>query len=436
VVGAAYCGRTVGRAEREHAYVTNTPLVTKPLLLSLATIVNGTAALLLCISALLSRFSNCRTPRVVWGPTPLKPISLNSRALKLVGIKSWTSVDALYPINRAEDFDEYLAEFSTSVPYMGMEVGRYVRFHSLLHRFNIFVTCFDGGFLRDTRLRFLEHIFLRLGKKKLIVWPYGSDTYVPSRMQDLPFRDGLLADYPMLAQTESSTLQQIEYFCKYADFVVGNVPHDEALPRKNAVTIACYGVDTEEWAPNPCFRHIGDGTRATPPVKIFHCPNHRNVKGTAHFVAAYEALRRAGLHVELEIVEKVTNDEIRLRMQTADIVAAQCLYGYAATELEAMSLAKPVLSNLENKCYYEALRQQSFLRFCPIVSVTPETLPVALRQLVLDPARRAALGAKGREYVQQFHSLPAQAKFWQSVIAYVSGKTTGAAMQRWWEAGY
>jgi len=298
----------------------------------------------------------------------------------------------------------------------------------------MFITCFDGGFLRDTNLRFLEHIFLRLGKKKLLVWPYGSDTFVPSRMQDPVFRDGLLADYPMLAQTEQPTLQQIQYFCQHADFVIGNVPHDEALARKDVVTIACYCVDTEEWAPASDFRHIGDGTKSKPPVKIFHCPNHRNVKGTAHFIAACEALRREGLNMKLEVVEKVTNDEIRVRMQTADIVAAQCLYGYASTELEAMSLGKPVLSNLENRYYYGVLRQQSFLRFCPIVSVTPETLRAALRKLVLDPALRAQLGAQGRKYAEQFHSLPAQAQFWQAVISCVFGDTSGPEVQRWWES--
>lgn len=398
-------------------------------------LVDGSAAVFLCLSALWSRCGHFHTPRVVWGPTPLKPIAWNSRALRRVGIPSWTSVDTFYPINRADDFDEYLDSFWLPGSYIGWVLRgnrRYIRFHSLLHRCNVFITCFDGGFLRDTNLRFLEHVFLRLGKKKLLVWPYGADTYVPSRMRDPLFRDGLLADYPRLAQTEQHTLQQIQYFCQHADFVVGNVPHDEALERKDVLTIACYCVDTEEWFPAPDFRHIGDGTKSKPPVKIFHCPNHRNVKGTAHFVTAYEALRREGLNVALEVVEKVTNDEIRVRMQTADIVAAQCLYGYASTELEAMSLGKPVLSNLEGYDY-GVLRQQSFLRFCPIVSVTPATLRTTLRQLVLDPVWRAQLGAQGREYVQQFHSLPAQAKFWHAVISYTFGATAGPELQRWWE---
>src|SRR5260370_31447889 len=128
-------------------------------------LVEGIAAVVLCLSALLSRFGNFHKPRVVWGPTPLKPIAWNSRALRRVGIESWTSVDTFYPINRAEDFDEYLESFWLPVSYLGW-VRRYVRFHSLLQRCNVFITCFDGGFLRDTNLRFLEHIFLRLGNKK------------------------------------------------------------------------------------------------------------------------------------------------------------------------------------------------------------------------------------------------------------------------------
>ena len=404
-------------------------------------LLDGFAAVLLCLSALWSRRAQARTPQVIWGPTPLKPIAWNSRALRQAGIASWTSVDTLYPINRVEDFDEYLDNFVPSVPFLGMTlgragryIGRYVRFHSLLHRCNVFITCFDGGFLRSTNLRFLEHVFLRLGKKKLIVWPYGADSYVPSRMRDAPYRDGLLADYPQLAQIERHTLRQLRYFSKHADFIVGNVPHDEALARKDVLTIACYCLDTGEWSPASDFRHSGDGTRAKPSVRIFHCPNHRNVKGTAYFVAASEALRREGFNVELDSAEQVSNDEIRVRMQTADIVAAQCLYGYASTELEAMSLAKPVLSNLENPYYYDRLRQQSFFRFCPVVSVTPETLQMALRQLVLDPSLRAQLGAQGRQYVEQFHSLPAQAKFWQDVITCAWDNTAVTDIQYWWKA--
>ena len=404
----------------------------KPALPWLMLPIDAIAALLLLLAAYRSRATVSDALSVVWGPTPLKPISFNSKALNRAGVRSCTSVNELYAINRIEDFDEYLQSFSLQVPHMGAIVGRYLRFASLLRRFKIFITCFDGGFLSGTNLRFFEHIYLTLGKKKLIVWPYGADTYVPSTMNDQLFRDGLLADYPDLAKTEKRTIRQIGYFSKHADVVIGNVPHDEAVPRKDVLTIACYCVDTDEWSPDPTFHHVGDGSASKPPVRIFHCPNHRNVKGTPHLLAAFESLRRQGLNVELEIVEHASNQEVRARMREADIVAAQFLYGYASTELEAMSLAKPVLSNLENKQYYEDLRNRTFLRFCPIVSVTPQTLEAALRRLVLDPTQRLALGGRGREYVQQFHSLPAQGGFWVQVLAYSFGNITASELQRWW----
>ena len=404
----------------------------KPVLRWLTLPLDAIAAPLLFIAAFRSRAAVSEALSVVWGPTPLKPISFNSRALNKAGVKSATSVDGLYAINRAEDFDEYLQSFSLSLPYFGVIIGRYLRFASLLQRFNVVITCFDGGFLSGTNLRFLEHRYLKLGKKKLIVWPYGADTYIPSAMNDKLFRDGLLADYPGLACTETRTMRQIRYFSEHADVVIANVPHDEAVPRKDVLTIACYCVDTDEWSPDPLFRHLGDGSTSKPPVRIFHCPNHRNVKGTRYLIAAFENLRRQGLNVELEILERVSNEKIRASMRQADIVAAQFLYGYASTEIEAMSLAKPVLSNLENKQYYETLRSNSFLQSCPIVSVTPQMLEAALRRLILDPSQRMTVGARGREYVQQFHSFPAQGRFWRQVLAYSFGEITAYALQEWW----
>jgi hypothetical protein len=349
-----------------------------------------------------------------------------------VGIDSRTSVDELYRINRVEDFDEYLSAYIVPFPHIGPLLARYRRFAALLRRSNVFITSFDGGFLSSTRLRFLEHVFLRIGGKKLILWPYGSDTYVPSAMHDTRFRDGLLRDYPGLAVREEQTLRQIDYFSKHADCIVGNVPHDESLPRKDVLTIACYCVDTEHWAPDGAFRHVGDGSSAKPPVRIFHCPNHRNVKGTPHLLAAFAALRAEGFNVELEIAENVSNEEIRIRMRQADIVAAQFLYGYASTEIEGMSLAKPVVSNLANDHYYAALREKSFLRYSPIVSATPETLHAILRELVTDTSRRETLGTQGRAYVERFHSFAAQATFWRQVICYSLGEITDAELSSWW----
>jgi glycosyltransferase involved in cell wall biosynthesis len=394
--------------------------------------IDALVALLLCFVAYRSRRAGGQIVAVVWGPTPLKPISFNSRALRRAGMESRTSVNEVYSINRIEDFDEYLQSFSIPVPYFGAVVGRYRRFASLLERFDVFITCFDGGFLSDTNLRFFEHLYLRIGRKLLIVWPYGADTYVPSLMNDKSFRDGLLADYPHLEATEGRTRRQITYFSKHADVVIANVPHDEAVPRKDVLTIACYCVDTEEWCPDPTFRHLGDGSLEKPPVKILHCPNHRNVKGTPHLIRAVETLRSEGLNVDLEIVEHVSNDEVRERMRRADIVAAQVLYGYASTEIEAMSLAKPVISNLENRSYYEVLRRQAFLGSCPIVSVSPASLADGLRRLIINPGLRHALGTDGRGYVERFHSLPAQANFWLQVIAYSLGDITASTLQQWW----
>ena len=48
-------------------------------------------------------------------------------------------------------------------------------------------------------------------------------------------------------------------------------------------------------------------------------------------------------------------------MKQCDIVAAEFLYGYASTEIEGMSLEKPVLANLENSHYKLIIELDFFL---------------------------------------------------------------------------
>ena len=59
-------------------------------------------------------------------------------------------------------------------------------------------------------------------------------------------------------------------------------------------------------------------------------------------------------------------------MRNCDILAAQFLYGYALAEIEGKELEKPVISNLENKNYYEPAKNFTYFAECPLVSSNPK----------------------------------------------------------------
>jgi hypothetical protein len=249
-------------------------------------------------------------------------------------------------------------------------------------------------------------------------------------MHDHAFRYGLIKSYPEAAKKDELTRKQIFYFSKHADFVVGNIPHNESCPKWDILTVACYGVDTDEWKPDPNFVHVHDGKNGV--VKIVHCPNHRDVKGTRFVVAACDAIFYEGYQIELQIVERKKNEEVREIMKNCDIVAAEFLYGYASNEIEGMSLAKPVLSNLENDYFYSVAKRYTYFKECPIVSTSPENLKDNLLRLITSPTMRQSLGKKGREYVLRYHSLDGQGLMWSKIIRKVCNNSS-EDLDDWWK---
>ena len=327
-----------------------------------------------------------------------------------------TFVDETYAINDRSDFDDHLVTGASDWRRFVPGLPRTLRFIRFLRNCDVLVTNFDGGLLRHSPLRFLEHWLLKAGNKKLVLWPYGADSFVYTSIADHTFRYGLYQSYPAGARREQAVRRQIAHFNRHADFIVANIPHHEALPRWDVLTVACYGVDIEEWKPLPDFGHVGNGDSGKAPVRLLHCPNHCDVKGTQFIIDAVAELRAAGVNVELTILEGVKNHEILAEMQQCDIVVAQLLYGYASTEIEGMSLGKPVISNLDSPIYYPTARRYTYFHECPLVSATPETLGAALLELVKSPGERTRLGQRGREYVRKFHSLEGQGRFWSTVV--------------------
>lgn len=152
------------------------------------------------------------------------------------------------------------------------------------------------------------------------------------------------------------------------------------------------------------------------------------MKGTESLVDACAALSREGLTVDLRLLEGVPNARVREEMEGADIVAEQFLLGYGITAIEAMSLAKPVLSNLSVPGYYELFRHQTRFADCPIVSATPETLVDELRRLIIDPELRRRIGRASREYVVREHSYEAMGRLWTAIYGRIwAGESTDPA---------
>jgi hypothetical protein len=353
-----------------------------------------------------------KPPRLVWGPIPAISNSYWSRALAKKGLFSRT---LMYPhfrfVTKRDDFDLYIFEIIRwplldRLPWLDMRfswtLNPYISFVYALANFDVFHHPYSGGFLGLTPLWRLEAFFLKLAKKKVIVLPYGADYHMYSRLVDTSLRHGLLLSYPLAAREEDRIGARVDYWTKRADAVIPGFQFD-GLGRWDVLPFVPFTIDADQWRPKETYSgHDG----VSGPVKVIHTPNHRGVKGTEFLVRAVEELQEEGLKVELILVEKSSNEEVRrLMAEEADVLAEQFIAtGYAMSGIEGMASGLPVMANLEHEAYTRVFRRYSYLNECPILSTTPETMKENLRVLVTNPELREELGRAGRLYVEKYHS--------------------------------
>jgi glycosyltransferase involved in cell wall biosynthesis len=341
---------------------------------------------------------------LLWGPIPIINNKYWSAAMGRAGWASKTLMVSHYSsINRAEDFDLY---FDDLVRWLRPKALRTALAPLVAH---LYVTRharaihipFSGGPLASTPLWRLEAHLYRLSGVRTVVVPYGADIFRYSQIPDPAVRQALMLSYPDAGREETSVANRVHYWVRHADAIVVGFTL-EGIGRWDVPAGNMVCIDLDAWKPKGSYS-AADGR--SEPVKVLHAPNHRGAKGTEFLVAAVEELKREGLAVDLVLVERVQNEEVRRLMQDVDILADQfVLPGYGLGSIEGMATGLPVMANLALESYTRIFRRYSYLNECPILSTTPETLKEDLSVLIRNPALRRALGAAGREYVEKYHS--------------------------------
>jgi len=349
-------------------------------------------------------------PRVVWGPTPMISIKYWSQSLRQLGFQSTTLVHSVYPAFKREDFDLHFDAFGPRTARLRF-LAPYYAFAWSLRNADVFAFFFDGGYLAATPLRWLECQLVKLAGKRTLLTSYGSDIAVPGTLGAV--ESAIYESYPDLRVRGPQIRRRVLYFTRQADFVV-RCMQAGFTPRWDLIWPNYLAIDTELWKPTA---DATDADARTSEVVVVHPSNHRAIKGTEHLVRAVDELRSEGLHLRLEMVEGRPNDEVRAAMAKADIVGEQFIGGYGMTAVEAMSLGRPVISNLSwlGPEFWEG----TCLRECPIVNATPDTLKGELRRLATEPALRRQLGQAGRQYVTRYHSTQAIGAIWASVLRHI-----------------
>jgi glycosyltransferase involved in cell wall biosynthesis len=341
---------------------------------------------------------------VALGPVPMINNIYHKKALEYFGYSAKTLVFTTYFIT--DDFD-YKYHQMTKFPFL----DRVKFFYDVVTQYKMLYTYFDGTWqffkeLPSPLVKLMIYIEPRLYQfalLKLVVMPYGGDIHDMNLCPNLAFKNALSKDYPKFQRDYNSYIQAgVRNWLKKADHVIAGCDWVYYLHSWHTLLSAHFSIDTHALLPQKA-RKIKKGDK----IKIFHSPNHTNIKGTRHFEKAINNLKAQGYNVELVFVQKRPNKEILELIRECDIVADQLIIGwYAMTALEAMCFAKPILCYLDENLintYEEAgiLTREEI----PFVNCNYLNVESQIKNLLDHPELIESLGIQSRKFVEKYHSL-------------------------------
>lgn len=158
-----------------------------------------------------------------------------------------------------------------------------------------------------------------------------------------------------------------------------------------------YGhVAIPEWTP-----HFTQGEHDE--LVFVHAPSNRQVKGTAHILAALDELQTEGYRFRLELIEGMSNVDALERYKEADVVIDQLYAGwYGGVAVEAMALGKPVVAYLRTSDFQHLPHEMA--KELPFFQATPTTIKDVLRCILELPRGELLERAKrSRAFVERWH---------------------------------
>jgi hypothetical protein len=221
----------------------------------------------------------------------------------------------------------------------------------------------------------------------------------------------------------SAWAKRLEQVCDWIG-IEGDWPAGRRTGRKYVLGPVVTTLDADIWRPDLVPPDDLRVERRPGAILVYHAVGNyatrrvadRDIKGTGAVMAAIDRLKAEGLPVELYFATDVPNRVVRYIQVQADIIVDQLNYGrLGANAREGMMLGRPVIVRLDPR-QGNGLAPSRQVSEAPLVDATEENIADVLRDLALDPGRRAALGRRAREFAVAWHGAEACAERYEKVI--------------------
>ena len=138
-------------------------------------------------------------------------------------------------------------------------------------------------------------------------------------------------------------------------------------------------------------------------LRIVHAPTSRSMKGTELLLPVIEAVKKVR-DIDFVIIENKPHEEVIRMKETCDLAIEQVGNfggtGYGRNSLETLALGIPTITEMTPD--YVAWLPEN-----PFVLATPKTLFERLVELIDNPLLRFETSARGRKWVEKYHSYEA-----------------------------
>ncbi len=363
------------------------------------------------------------------GPYPLINNIYHKRALEVLGYSAETFVCQVWYITNNFDvrFDRHW--LSKNIFFRKFLLNLYIFCWSSL-RYRSLIIYFDGGPLGQGTafLWRLEPYLYRLAGVETVILPYGSDVQVMSRSPNLQFKHAMAADYEHHRTRHVHIQSMIDIWSSAGSHIVGGCEWVDYMHHWDTLMIAHFSIPL----PNPVEKRASEPSQ-NGPLKLLHAPNHREIKGTRHILRAVDELRTEGLNIELTMLERVPNEEVRRMILEADVIVDQLVIGwYAMFAIEAMASGKPVICHLRRdleELYVATGLLQGFDEI-PIIRADAFSFKEVVRNLYVNRDILEVAAGKGRGYIERHHSVEAISLVFSDIFAKLIGPPQGKVENR------